>query len=237
MNWHEFLDDDLRDLASLYVLGALEDDEAREYRLHLPACEACRNEVESLAITAGRMTLAAPRIAPRPELWSRVLDRIRGNAVSTARPSAGTSSRPVRETPAVRTVVPNQVWKSWTTVGPQAAQSGSREGFLDADVDANAFEPTGIDGIDVRRLAVDRAKEQVTMLVRMAPGTSYPAHRHGGAEECFVVQGDLHVGDRHMRSGDFQRAEPGTIHPIQTTDGGCTLLIVSSTTDELLDEN
>ena len=225
MNWHDFLDDDLRDLASLYVLGALDDEDAREYRLHLPACTACRDEVESLAITAGRMTFAAPQIAPRLELWPRVLDRIRGTA-----PRSG-------ESPTGRASIPNQVWKSWTSAEPQPAGLGTRAGFLDSDADAQAFEPTGIDGIVVRRLAVDRAKEQVTMLVRMAPGTSYPAHRHGGAEECFIVQGDLHVGDRHMRSGDFQRAERGTVHPIQTTDGGCTLLIVSSTTDELLDEN
>lgn len=228
MNWHEFLDDDLRDLASLYVLGALEDDEAREYRLHLPGCGACRDEVESLALTAARLTFAAPRLTPRPELWSRVLDRIRS------------TEAPHEESPAVsppaRPIVQRQVWKSWTSAPSPLPGSGTGSGFLDAVADAGAFEPTDIDGIVVRRLAVDRAKEQVTMLVRMAPGTSYPAHRHGGAEECFVVQGDLHVGDRHMHSGDFQRAERGTVHPIQTTDGGCTLLIVSSTADELLDE-
>lgn len=227
MNWHEFLDDDLRDMASLYVLGALDDEDAREYRLHLPACTACRNEVDSLAITAGRMTFAAPRIAPRPELWQRVLDRIHVHG-----PRSG-------QTPAVappgRATVPSQVWKSWTTDAPKPAESGTDAGFLDAD--ASDFEPTNIEGIVVRRLSVDRAKNQVTMLVRMAPGTSYPSHRHGGAEECFVVQGDLRVGDRHMHGGDFQRAERGSVHPIQTTDGGCTLLIVSSTTDELLDEN
>jgi anti-sigma factor ChrR (cupin superfamily) len=69
----------------------------------------------------------------------------------------------------------------------------------------------------------------------MAPGTSYPAHRHGGAEECFVLEGDLRVGaDLHMRAGDFQRAEEGSVHPDQTTDHGCVLLIVSSTADEIL---
>ena len=46
MSWHEFLDDDLRDLASLYVVGALEDgtlenSAARSFRLHLRTCDVC----------------------------------------------------------------------------------------------------------------------------------------------------------------------------------------------------
>lgn len=213
MNWHEFLDDDLRDLAALYVVGALETEEARRFRMHLPTCDACRVEVESLAATAAQLTRAAPEVALPPELWDRVIDRIRGGS------GARGASR----------ARPNQVWKEWAAplgVGPAgmsyAAAAGAR------------FEPTGIDGIEVRRLAVDRERDQVTMLVRMAAGTSYPAHRHGGAEECFVLQGDIRVGSLHMHAGDFQRMELGTQHPVQTTDTGCMLLIVSSTSDELL---
>jgi hypothetical protein len=38
-----------------------------------------------------------------------------------------------------------------------------------------------------------------------------------------------------MQAGDFQRLEPGSLHPVQTTRAGCRLLIVSSLRDELLD--
>jgi hypothetical protein len=38
-----------------------------------------------------------------------------------------------------------------------------------------------------------------------------------------------------MRAGDFQRAEAGSVHPVQSTDGGCLLLITSSLDDELLE--
>ena len=75
----------------------------------------------------------------------------------------------------------------------------------------------------------------VTMLIRMAPGTAYPAHRHGGAEECYVLEGDLHVGDDIvMHAGDYQRAEAGSTHPVQSTRGGCLLLLTSSLRDELV---
>ncbi len=225
MNWHEFLDDDLRDLAALYVLKSLGADAARRYRLHLPGCEVCRAEVDSLAHTAAQLTATVPEVAPPPELWNRVLDRIRDPGVPKPGPKATAAGVP----DAVR---PNQVWKEWSTTGDVDA-AGLQ--YVAGSGPGAAFESTGIEGIEVRRLGVDRAKDQVTMLVRMAAGTAYPAHRHGGAEECFVLQGDLHVGPLHMQGGDFQRAEAGSLHPTQFTDGGCLLLIVSSTTDELIE--
>lgn len=210
MSWHEFLDDDLRDLAALHVVGALEEDEARRFRLHLRECDACRAEVDSLARTARSLTHAAPEVALPADLWGRVLERIRAPSAAAPAPVA------------------TQVWKTW---GADAAAPAGMSYEPGAGAD---FEPTAIAGIEVRRLAVDRERAQVTMLVRMAAGTTYPSHRHGGAEECFVLEGDLRVGDLHMRGGDFQRAERGTVHPEQTTDGGCVLLIVSSTADEIL---
>ena len=76
---------------------------------------------------------------------------------------------------------------------------------------------------------------RVTMLVRMEKGTSYPSHRHAGPEECYVLAGDLEVGDQlEMHAGDYQRVERGSVHPPQTTREGCLLLITSSMHDELL---
>ena len=86
----------------------------------------------------------------------------------------------------------------------------------------------------MKPLFVDRERDYVTMLVRMAPGTSYPCHRHGGAEECYVLQGDLHVAGQVLHSGDHQRADDASEHGVQSTEEGCLLLIVSSQHDELL---
>lgn len=215
MNWHEFLDDDLRDLAALHVIDALEGEEARAYRLHLAICEVCRAEVESLARTAAQLAHAVQPIAPRPGLWDRVLDRI--HAPSTATPP-----------PTVPAQRPTQVWKDWNAPAGVGA-----DGMLYAP-SGGEFEPTGIEGIEVRRLSVDPQRDRVTMLVRMAAGTRYPAHRHGGPEECFVLQGDIRVGELHMHAGDFQRMEHGSAHGVQSTDEGCLLLIVSSMSDDLI---
>ena len=37
-----------------------------------------------------------------------------------------------------------------------------------------------------------------------------------------------------MHAGDYQRASGRSIHPVQSTDGGCLLLIVSSLRDEMV---
>ena len=86
---------------------------------------------------------------------------------------------------------------------------------------------------DARRLFVDHAAQRVTMMVRMEPGSSYPAHRHAQAEECFVLSGDLWTGSVRLLAGDYQRAEQGSRHPVQSTEGGCVLLLVSSLGDAL----
>ena len=84
-------------------------------------------------------------------------------------------------------------------------------------------------------LALNKARGYATLLLDVAPGTRFPSHHHGGAEECFVVQGDLQIGDEHeMHAGDFQRMESGSRHAVQSTRGGCLLLVTSSRHDELL---
>lgn len=120
-----------------------------------------------------------------------------------------------------------QPWKRWQADEPTPTGIVPRSSV--------PFEATAIQGIEVRRLALDPAADRVTLEVRMAPGTSYPAHRHGGPEECFVLEGDIQIGDTEMLAGDFQRLEAGSVHPDQSTKAGCRLLIVSSLHDELLE--
>ncbi|HVR73044.1 MAG TPA: cupin domain-containing protein [Planctomycetota bacterium] len=96
------------------------------------------------------------------------------------------------------------------------------------------WEPTAAPGVSVKPLHVDSARRYVTMLVRMEPGSAYPDHLHAGAEECYVLQGDLRVGDETLRAGDYQHAPAGSEHEIQSTREGCLLLIVSSQDDKLV---
>ncbi|MBI4473300.1 MAG: cupin domain-containing protein [Acidobacteria bacterium] len=96
------------------------------------------------------------------------------------------------------------------------------------------WRSVGIPGIEARVLSYDRQRNYVTTLLRMAPGASYPRHKHTEVEECFVLDGDVQAGNVSYSAGDYQRQEPGSIHDIQSTRGGCTLLIMASRNDEIL---
>ena len=120
-----------------------------------------------------------------------------------------------------------QLWKQWQVQNP------ATDFFLQRAHEGE-WETTAVPGVEVKKLYVDHQRDYVTMLVRMAAGSSYPSHRHGGFEECYVLQGDLHVGDTVMHAGDYQRAENQSVHVVQSTQTGCLLFIVSSQHDELL---
>lgn len=200
------------ELAALYALSALSGPEMEALEREQRAHAAFWAEVRSLRDAAAGLAESGPRARPRRDLWPAIRARI-----------AGAESRSTPSPTDVRT----QVWKSWRATGePEDMTVAARGG---------AFEPTDIPGIRVRRLFVDEEADRVTMLVRMDAGTAYPAHRHGGAEECYVLEGDLEiVGKQELQAGDYQRMEAGSLHPVQRTERGCLLLITSSRHDELV---
>ncbi len=96
------------------------------------------------------------------------------------------------------------------------------------------WTPTGCAGVDVKPLFANPAKDEVTMLVRMSPGAVYPAHHHAGPEQCYVLQGEVRIGNLVLHAGDYGRAPVDTIHPVTTSPLGCLLLIVSSGHDAVV---
>ncbi|MBS1826008.1 MAG: cupin domain-containing protein [Acidobacteria bacterium] len=119
-----------------------------------------------------------------------------------------------------------QVWRDWSDTPPAPIHKfASEEG---------AWEPIDIPGIRVKRLYVDPAKDIVSLLIQMDPGTSYPSHRHAGPEHCYVISGDLEVGGLALKTGDYQVANTSSVHTVTSTKNGCTILIISSMKDELL---
>ena len=99
--------------------------------------------------------------------------------------------------------------------------------------DDGAWESFGVDGVEFRTLFIDEERKRVTLLVRIESGVSYPAHRHRDAEECYVLQGDLKVGDVVMHAGDYQFAPARSLHPVQSTEKGCLLLINTGVDNEI----
>lgn len=215
MNPHHEWNDELGELAEAYAAGALPAQRRSEYEGHLASCSLCSAEVNTLGQIVAGLALASPELTgseSAAEGWERISARLK-------------DSTGLQHTGSIQT------WRGWQADDPHAGPLGL---FLRRD-DGQGWEQTASPGVEARKLFSDPAADRVTMLVRMQPGSSYPAHRHAGPEECYVLEGDLQVGDDlEMKAGDFQRAESGSLHPVQSTRRGCLLLLQSSLSDELV---
>ena len=89
-------------------------------------------------------------------------------------------------------------------------------------------------GIECKLLATDTARHRVSMLVRLAPGASYPAHTHAGVEELHLLDGELWIDERKLFPGDYNYGAPGAGDERVWSETGCTRLLVTSTKDILL---
>lgn len=90
---------------------------------------------------------------------------------------------------------------------------------------------TAVPGVRVKILSIDRVRDRVTMLLKGEPGARYPAHRHSGPEECYVISGSVVVEGRVLRAGDFHHAEGESDHAELWTDDGVEVLLVASASD------
>ena len=88
-------------------------------------------------------------------------------------------------------------------------------------------------GIHVKILARNAEIDIVSMLVRLDPGTDYPAHQHAGTEELHLLHGVLKVDDRTLYPGDFIHSEAGSVDHRVWSETGCTCFLMTSTKDAL----
>ena len=168
--------EEAQEYASLYVLKALPPGESDAYEQHINGgCQPCQQEVQAMEGTLGELGVLSSD-APPSGLLGQLLERVRSEERTE---SKGTP----------------QVWKNWHTSTPSEAGEESQPGPSSVRAEDTDWEETGLPGINVRRLHVDTARQYVTMLVRMDPGASYLPHRHHDAEECFVLEGELTVGN------------------------------------------
>ena len=63
-----------------------------------------------------------------------------------------------------------------------------------------------------------------TIFLRFAKGTRGAAHTHPGGEELFVVSGDITIGDRRVKAGDYLYTPPGAAHDAEAHDDTVLLL-------------
>jgi mannose-6-phosphate isomerase-like protein (cupin superfamily) len=98
-------------------------------------------------------------------------------------------------------------------------------------VDRMPWTASGLLGLEFKVLHRDDQRGYTTRLLRFEPGAKYPAHRHGGTEEVFVVSGSVVLNGVKLSAGDYCRAEGGTEEPMAWSDEGGMAIIVSSDRD------
>ena len=99
-------------------------------------------------------------------------------------------------------------------------------------------------GIECKLLATDSERHGVSMLVRLAPGASYPAHAHAVEELHFLrdrvvqgalklIEGELWIDDRKLITGDYNYGAPAAGDERVWSETGCTCVLITSTKDTL----
>jgi quercetin dioxygenase-like cupin family protein len=73
------------------------------------------------------------------------------------------------------------------------------------------WTPTEEEGLDYALLRL-HPNGGATTLLHFAKGVHGRDHRHPEGEEVFVISGDITIGGKRMKSGDFLYTPPGPSH-------------------------
>ena len=105
-------------------------------------------------------------------------------------------------------------------------RAASPEGSTTLRAREGTWEPFD-DGITRRLLMADPDQGVELALYRLEPGAAFAPHEHTHDEECWVVQGDIMIGDLLVEAGDMHIARAGSAHPALTARSSSLLLIRS----------
>ncbi len=107
----------------------------------------------------------------------------------------------------------------------------SRGGNFSVLATEGRFHETSVAGIVMKVLSHDPSRDAAVLLLKARPGSRYPPHHHGGAEECYVLSGDVIVAGRTLHAGDFHHADAGSDHGELSTETGAEVLLFVAASD------
>jgi quercetin dioxygenase-like cupin family protein len=77
--------------------------------------------------------------------------------------------------------------------------------------DERQWMPTETAGLEYSGLRA-HASGGATFFLRFASGTQARPHNHPEGEELYVVSGDVTIGGRRLRTGDYLYTPPNEVH-------------------------
>ena len=87
------------------------------------------------------------------------------------------------------------------------------------------WKPSQFEGIEIKVLYEDKAAGEMTCLLRWAPGTTLPFHKHPEIEQSYVIEGSFSDHDGICRAGEYVWRHAGSMHETHSAEG-CTILAV-----------
>lgn len=97
-----------------------------------------------------------------------------------------------------------------------------------------AWREAAAAGMAIRPIFSDPVRGTTTAMVRMRAAASLPRRRHMTAEQVYMLEGAAIIAGQVLKAGDYYRAAAGTLHPFESTEGGCMFLMVSSGVEALV---
>lgn len=88
-----------------------------------------------------------------------------------------------------------------------------------------AWKPSQFEGIDIKVLYENKEAGELTCLLRWAPGTTLPFHKHPEIEQSYVIEGSFSDHDGICRKGEYVYRIPGSMHETHSEEG-CIILAV-----------
>ena len=87
------------------------------------------------------------------------------------------------------------------------------------------WQDTQFEGIQMKPLYQDDEKGELTCLLKWAPGTKLPFHKHPEIEQSYVIEGSFYDHDGKASAGQYVWRTPGSFHETHS-DEGCIILAV-----------
>jgi mannose-6-phosphate isomerase-like protein (cupin superfamily) len=93
------------------------------------------------------------------------------------------------------------------------------------------WRPHPVPGVSFKVLSESKKRGYITMLMKVEPGTTFPAHHHSGEEECYVLSGSVILGGKRLGPGVLHHGDEGSDHGTLTSDEGALLFLVVAEED------
>lgn len=88
-----------------------------------------------------------------------------------------------------------------------------------------AWAPTQFDKVSMKVLYQNKAKGELTCLVKLEPGAKLPMHVHPELEQAYVLEGSMWDHDGICRAGEYVWRTAGSYHENQSDEGAVLLAI------------